>query len=286
METGDDKSRGEPKKILKVLTPILFERLGNLSEDQKSRLLDKLTARFANKDIMVYFRDSTIENYLQILGAAGEVARLPDDFVGGYLAVANANVAGGKSDAFIDQKITLESKVDSTGLVKSHLVVRRSHGGENEKDWWYRSTNHNYLQIFTEPGTKLISMSGDTKKVIKPLVNYNAGNYKPDSDLVAVERKGGLAFGKENFSAWLDVKAGASKDLVVDYAGSQHLKLGNLAYQFIFDKQSGVRGGLEYAIEAPDGYHWKESQSRTFKYANENPPARIVLNLTLEEDPR
>jgi len=286
VETGDDKSRGEPKKILKVLTPILFERLGNLSEDQKSRLLDKLTARFANKDIMVYFRDSTIENYLQTLGAAGEVARLPDDFVGGYLAVANANVAGGKSDAFIDQQITLESKIDSTGLVKNHLVVRRSHGGENEKDWWYRSTNHNYLQIFTEPGTKLISMSGDTKKVIKPLVNYNAGNYEPDSDLVAVERKGGLAFGKENFSAWLDVKAGASKDLVVDYAGSQHLKLGNLAYQFIFDKQSGVRGGLEYAIEAPDGYHWKESQSRTFKYANENPPARIVLNLTLEEDPR
>ena len=286
VETGDDKSRGEPKKILKVLTPILFERLGNLNEDQKSRLLDKLTARFANKDIMVYFRDSTIENYLQTLGAAGEVARLPDDFVGGYLAVANANVAGGKSDAFIDQQITLESKIDSTGLVKNHLVVRRSHGGENEKDWWYRSTNHNYLQIFTEPGTKLISMSGDTKKVIKPLVNYNAGNYEPDSDLVAVERKGGLAFGKENFSAWLDVKAGASKDLVVDYAGSQHLKLGNLAYQFIFDKQSGVRGGLEYAIEAPDGYHWKESQSRTFKYANENPPARIVLNLTLEEDPR
>ncbi len=104
--------------------------------------------------------------------------------------------------------------------------------------------------------------------------------------LVAVERKGGLAFGKENFSAWLDVKAGDSKDLTIDYISLQPLKLGNLAYQFIFDKQSGMRGGMEYNIEAPDGYRWKESQSRVFEYANENPPARIVLNLTLEEDPR
>lgn len=286
VETGADKAQNDPKKILKVMTPIIFDRLSNLNASAKDGLLQKMADRFGKKDMMVYFKETTIERYLKELGVAGEVAVLSPDFDGEYLAVVNANVAGGKSDAFINQKIKLESKIDKMGQIQNHLTVERIHGGQNEKDWWYRSTNRDYLQILVAPGSKLIKISGDTPKVVKALVDYRKQNYITDESLKALEKAGALVFGKTAFAKWLEVPAGKTGKLQVDYSSPNRINLAGGVYQLVFDKQSGVNGELEISIEAPEGYKWKEGDSRIFKYANRDLPARISLNLTLVAIPR
>ena len=269
------------KRILKVLTPKIFEALSKLNDFQKEDLLLRFSKRFANKDAMVYFKDPVIEKYLKDLGAAGEVMELPENFSGDYLAVANANVAGGKSDAFVEQSIRLISKFQPDGRVKNQLTIRREHNGEDEKDWWYRSTNRSYIQVFTPPGSKLIKTTGATAKIIKPLVNYATGNFSVDEDLALLEAAGTEVFGKTMFARWLEVKAGAVKELQMNYF-TPHRFIGEASpYQFIFEKQSGVGGSLEISLEAPAGFKWRESESEIFNYASQDLPARIVLDLNL-----
>lgn len=281
VEDGADKAKGEPKRIIKTLAPLIFGEISKLSEAQKEGLLSKMALRIKSKDLMVYFKDPAIQDYAKQLGVGGEVFTLPNNFVGEYLAVVNANVAGGKSDALIDQKIQFSSVIDKGGAAHNTLTITRKHNGANETDWWYRATNKDYLQAYVTPGSTLQKVSGATARTVNPLVNYAKADYAKDQDLVALES--GDAFGKEVFASWLNVVAGAAGKLVFNYnrAGAVDLqKAGH--YQFIFEKQSGVGGSLEVSLKAPAGYQWKESGSSEFKYSNEELPARIVLDLNLE----
>ncbi|MDP1719234.1 MAG: DUF4012 domain-containing protein [bacterium] len=285
VESGQDKARGEPKRIIKVLAPMIFAELSKLNEDQKSSLLDKLAKRIQNKDMMVYFKDPVIESYAKELGAGGETFVLPQHFVGEYLAVVNANVAGGKSDALIEQQIKLSSTVDGSGSVHNILSITRKHNGANEKDWWYRSTNRDYLQAYVTPGSVLVKTSGGTDYIVKPIISYTKSGFAKDQDLVALES--GSDFGKTVLASWFNVKAGSSGKLSFTYDREKVVDLSKLGpYRVIFEKQSGVGGSLEIDLEAPEGFQWKESGSRDFKYSSADLSGRIVLDLNLEAVPR
>ena len=281
VEEGADKAKNDPKKILKVLTPLIFEKLSALNEEQKSELVLKLTRRFTWKDVMVYFKDSAIEEYLKDLGVAGDVVDLPENFSGEYLAVVNANVAGGKSDALISQTIKFEGKIDKLGNIKNNLMINRIHNGKNEKEWWYRSTNRNYLQVLVTPGSELSKITGGTKKTVKPIVNYKEKNFSVDATLKTLEKAGALAFGKTAFASWFEVPAGESKNLAVSYSNPKRINLAEGKFQFVFERQSGVNTDLEINLEAPEGYRWQDNQSRQFSYKGKDLPARLVINLKL-----
>ena len=271
------------KNVLKTATPIVFEKLGKLEEKEKMALVEIVKDRIEKKDIMIYLDDLIMENFIQNMGVGGEVTRLPEDFFGEYLAVVNANIAGGKSDAFINQKINLESKINEKGEVLNNLTITRSHNGQNEKDSWYRKTNQNYIQILTPLGSKLLSITGDSKKKIRPRVNYKRG-YRTDPDLAAIEN--GEQFGKQVFDTWFNVPAGKTKSLEVRYKNKNRFyieKQKSGLYHFIFDKQSGVNTSLEFSIEAPPGFIWQESGGPYFIYKNERPSAKEIISLQLKK---
>lgn len=281
VEAGKDKARGEPKRIIKVLAPLLFAEIPKLNEDQKASLLGKLSKRIQNKDMMVYFKDPSIESYAKELGAAGETSVLPDNFTGEYLAVVNANVAGGKSDALIEQSIKFSGEIDESGDAHNILTITRKHNGANESDWWYRATNKDYLQAYVTPSSVLKNTSGGTDYSIKPIINYAKSGFAKDQDLVKLES--GSDFGKAVLASWLNVKAGATGKLSFTYDRPAAVDLTKPGpYQIIFDKQSGVGGSLEVSLKAPTGFRWKESGSRDFNYSSADLSGKIVLNLNLE----
>lgn len=285
VEAGKDKEKGEPKKIIKTLAPLIFAEIAKLSEFQKEDLLKKMASRLKNKDLMVYFKDPAIQPYVKELGVGGEIMSLSEGFVGEYLAVVNANVAGGKSDALIEQSIRFSSVIGGDGGAKNNLSITRKHNGANEKDWWYKATNKDYLQAYVTPGSALKKVSGATPRVITPAVDYVKQGYAKDQDLVALES--GDLFGKEVLSSWLNVKAGEAGTLSFDYYRPSAVNLsGPAPYRFIFEKQSGVGGSLNVDLRAPEGFRWRESGARDFQYISEDLPARIVLDLNLEADPR
>lgn len=293
VEAGQDKTKGQPKRILKTLTPIILERLRGLSSESKMKVFERLQERLSKKDIMFYFKDSRLQDFFFDGGFAGDVFKMPENFFGNYLAVINANIAGGKSDAFINQDIELKT-VFSGDKALNRLIVKRIHSGQDQKEWWWRAKNQNFIKILLPLKSSIISASGFSRKIIKPPFDYEEAGYRFDPAIKAVEDtfrySGKLGiyqfkeYEKNGVAGWFNIAAGKTGVLELEYETvlSAELKNGQI-YQFVFDKQSGVKGGIKINISAPSGFKWKESNSEFFDYENNNPEARIILDLTLTE---
>lgn len=296
IEAGRDNRRGEPKRILKIMMPILFTKIAALEEEKKVNLFKSLKNHFDKKDMMVYFKDWEIQNFFRALGLTGDIKELPENYSGDYLAVVSTNIAGGKSDAFVNQKIKLSSKILEDGRIDNFLIIERQHYGENHKDPWYRTPNKSYLKIFTPLGSRLIYMNGHESKIIKPKIDYEATGYLTDQNLAAIESTTKLIpelkaeeleeSKKTVFVSWLTTRAGKTKKLEVEYLNPNKLTLNGepTSYQFIFEKQSGAKTSLDFLIEAPSGYRFKENNEPLFNYVAEDPAGRLVIDLTLIPD--
>ncbi|MBI2506649.1 MAG: DUF4012 domain-containing protein [Candidatus Colwellbacteria bacterium] len=294
VEIGQDKQAGEnPKRVLGALTPILIERLNKLDSSDKNALAFAFLARAANKDIQFYFNDPKVERFVEKVGWAGKIASLPDDWSGDYLAVVNTNVAGGKTDARVEQKVKLKSEIDASGRVNNHLAITRRHFGRESEASWYRAKNQNFMKIFATPGAELVSLTGATPKNVSPQIDYFAQGYSRDPVLESVERtrketkystETYQESGRNVFAAWFSTLPGETKTLEVNYK-SGHLSFReNAKYQFVLDKQSGVESVFEYEVLAPPGYKWAESNGSTFAYKSDTIPARLIIDLTLIRD--
>lgn len=294
VEAGDDKKAGEPKRILKLLTPIVLERLSGLSESQSRILMERTAEHFSKKDIMIYAKDQNISNFITSIGAGGEVYQLPSSFWGSYIAVVNANIAGGKSDVFMEQMIDARIDVDSGGSVFSDVSITRTHTGDKEKDPWWRATNKNFIHLYATPGSTLVSVKGNDVKNLVSRFDYDAEGYEKYPDLEKIEKTkiyqieyqtwAMEAFGKTVFGTWFNVPAGQEKTLSVRYhtpaTNDSNVSKGN-SFTFIFEKQSGVPTGITATISAPLGYIWEESQSPFYVYKEKDAPSRAIVTLTL-----
>ena len=296
IETSRDRGIDYPKRILQVMTPTIMERLENLTENQRRDLTEKIITHFDYKDISVFSEDDRISHFLSNFNLDGAVYSLPSSFWGGYLAVVNANIAGGKSDVFVKQSIDAWLDISSEGGVISDVLVKRVHKGDQEEEFWYRATNKNYIKVFTGPGSELIFVDGnDARKRV--LRDYEfLGDYKNYEDWALIEETEIFfrnynvwkteEFGKNVFGTWFNVEAGEERSLNLRYetpvANSFSLSSGKI-FRFVFDRQSGVDTSLKVTVNAPLGYVWVESGLPAFIYETDNPEKRVVFDLTLEK---
>jgi hypothetical protein len=224
------------------------------------------------------------------------VYQLPQDFWGTYLAVVNANIAGGKSDAFIRQEIKATIDIDVSGNIFTNVVVEKNHTGGKEKDPWWNKTNVNYTQIYTTPNSNLVLASGNTSHEKTMDIDYKNGNYTENETLKKIEDTTTFlpdyniwrmqAFGKYVFATWWEIPAGKTKELNVRYhtpANKYDTIVSGKTYTFVFDKQSGVNTGLTVSVTAPLKYKWKETGNSVFTYTNPSPEKRVMFTLTLEK---
>ena len=283
VEAGDNKAKNQPKKILQDLTPELLARLKDLDDTKKEKLFAALGEHLSQKDIQIYFTESDLRQSMEKYGIGGAVFEIPQSWNGDYLAVVNANVAAGKTDAYITQSIALDSRIDSTGTVTNKVTVERAHAGGRTKYSWYNVTNKNFMRLLTPKDSKLQEIKNETERVVRAPIDYAKSGYAVDSDIKLLESEGRES-GKNVFSAWRYTDPGKTSTITFSYERIAALNPKDGAtYQFVFDKQSGVTGGITYTLHAPPGFRFAESGKSIFEYANENPPARITLDLTLEE---
>lgn len=296
IEAGKDNKAGKPKQILKKLTPIIMERLDAVGKENQSVLAEKFADHVFAKDVMAYAKDTNLESGIEKVGISGSVYGLPQDFWGTYLAVVNANIAGGKSDAFIRQEIKATIDIDVSGNIFSDILIQKTHSGGKEKDPWWNKTNINYTQVYTTPNSNLVLVTGNTDHEKTTKFDYMNDGYVENEILKSIEDTKRFlpdfntwrmqAFGKTVFATWWEVPAGNTKELDVRYhtpASKLNAVVPGKVYTFVFDKQSGVNTGLSVSITAPLKYTWKESGNSVFTYTNPNPEKRIVFTLTLEK---
>ncbi|MDP1706890.1 MAG: DUF4012 domain-containing protein, partial [bacterium] len=295
VESGADKKAGEPKRILKVLTPLLLERLNNLQGQEKESLLKEIADDFQNKNIMVYAKKPALQEFFNTLGIDGAMYVPPHNFWGSYLAVANANLEGGKSDAFIKQDIELEISLDTSGNALNHLRLSRQHNGNQRPELWWRKINQNFVQIFSNSDASLVLSKGVSQPSILRKFNYDNG-FSIDPQVAILEKDrvynkdyqvwSNETLGKTIFGAWFNVAAGQTKTLELRYqtpAVKDFNLTANSVYKIVFDKQSGVETGLKVAVNAPFGYVWSENGRSRYLFESLAAAKRETINLTLRK---
>lgn len=280
------------KEILSILAPLILEKINELGSVEE--FVVALKNSFSCKDIMVWSKDSQIENFSAHNNLDGAVYELPNDFWGSYLAVVNANIGGEKSDAFIEQTVEAKINLDSEGNAFTDLTVRRKHNGNVKKESWWRATNKDFIQIFTAPGSSISAIKGNFIQASTTQVDYQAGGYGVNPDLDAIEKEKVFLTsykiwqmpmaGKRVFGTWFNVAAGKTGVLNLKYEtpkrGAFVLNAGE-TYGFVFENQAGAKNKLEISIGAPLGFIWQESNASFFNYETDDPEGRILLNLTL-----
>jgi len=290
VESGADKKVNQPKRILKVLAPLIIQKLTTLDSDGKKQLAGVLQQHLSRRDIMLYFGDKELEGYVRSQGITGDIMAGNPNAVNEYLAVVNANIAGGKSDAFINQDIDFKTLISADGEMKNTLTITRAHAGKKEKEWWYRATNKNFMQIYVPLGTKVVKASGRSKWPTIPKQSYKG--YSVDEEVSAIEstRKYQSSTGldrqivneKTVFSAWVNTLAGSSSKMILEYSNPRKINPdSSIPYEFVFEKQSGASTTLSISITAPPRYKWKEINNTVIEYKTDDPAGRIRIRQTL-----
>jgi len=294
VEAGRDKKPGQnPKKVLSFLAPVLIDKLKNLDDAGKIKMVNVLKEAADQKDVMAFSKNDSIQKIFFEYNLSGGSFSIPKNWNGDYLAVINTNVAGGKSDAYISQQIQLESQILEDGTISDSLAVTRSHNGQNEKDWWYTATNKNYMKILTANSTELVSIKNNDAspyKYISP-----AKNLIKDPDLENMQNSldyneelkiwQGEDGDKNVLGTWFDTPAGKTKKLEINFKQSEKITIGDgIKFVFVLDKQSGVDGSFEYKITAPPGYTWEESDGPAFSYGTQQISSRETIQLTLRKN--
>jgi hypothetical protein len=217
------KEENKPKQFLADLSPKLIDKILNLEKGKSFDLLILLQGAFQTKDIMLYSTESKIERSILDLGLGGEIK-----FTGAkndYLFVVNANVAGGKTDLNIKQKIKHQSEVLDDGSIIDNLSITRTHEGK-KGDLFTGLRNIDYLRVYVPEGSILLEAKGFEKPASTYFENPDT-DYKNDSDLEKIEGGATLdsgsntiinnEFGKTVFGNWMQLEPGETKTVILRY---------------------------------------------------------------------
>ena len=295
VQQGQATSATYPKAVLSNLSKAIFQDLASSTDAQKQQLFSVALDWVSKKDVMAYFKDPDFENFLASYGATGDVYQLPQGFNGDYLAIVDANIRGDKSDLYVSQKVALDTQINADGTITDNLTINRTHNGNQSSYWWYQTTSQDYLQIFVPDGTSLTNATGGIAKNVPPPINYARSGYSTDPLVVAIELSTQPLFiypavtthkesGKEVFATWSRVAKGQSTALEFDYTHRAFLSPADgTQYQFIFEKQAGTSRSYDFTIDAPLGYVFAENGLASYEYVSNDPPGRLIINLTLQK---
>lgn len=294
VQSGQAKKLPDPKKILQELAPRLIERFREFGLEKRSEVFLLARSWFQEKDVMLFFKNPVFERFFDVYGLTGTLTN-PGEEAGGYLAVVNANIDGGKTDLFVKQSVALKSQIERDGTVKNTLTILREHRGDKSSFWWYKLPNQSYVRVFVPSASQLVSAKGGIEKKVKPKVDYVKLRYAVDPDVQAVEstEKGFLQYpalsvlhesGRRVFATWFTTLSGKKSEVSLEYTHRMGTAPApGLTYRFVFEKQAGVDGEYRFEIAAPVGFRFRENGLPVYEYTTNDPPGRLLIDLTFEQ---
>lgn len=293
VQAGQAEGSAGPKQILGDIVQAVQSKLTSLSAADAGKLADLAGRWISGKDMMVYFGDDRISGFLRDWNADGSLYPLSRTFMGDYLAPVHANVGGGKSDLVMTEKIIFESQLEEAGNALDHLEVQRTDQANEGSEWWYQLANQDYLQVFTPLNVKVNDFSGGYARTIVPRADYRS--FAKDPDVARLESTAAPSdlfpalssfeeSGRNVLAAWVKTAMGETSRVKLDYSRRlpEALRDGT-AYTLVFERQAGTSPALSLSVTAPPGYVWRENDLPVYEYKNDDPPGRIVLDLTLRK---
>lgn len=202
----------EPKEILNDLYPILMARIKE--KQYRLEVLKLILKEFSQRQIQFYSSNHLIENAFKWFDIAGEVKKVNNL---DYLYINNADLAGNKSSFNVEQKVVLNTFIDTNGVVTDSLNITRTHHGTGE---WPDGDNFNYQRIIVPKDSILIKADYDGKDISGQI------DITQEND-------------KTVFGYWFNTLIGETKVANISYQLAQKLpKVED--YSLYWQKQSGV----------------------------------------------
>lgn len=192
-------------------------RVLTLEQDRWPELLEVLLRAVVRKDMQLHLQSTEGQQFVNALGASGALPPIGTD----GLALAYANIGGGKTDNFVSEERSLKVTVGPDS-VRHELTVKRT---DTRTDEYKERHNRQYVRLYVPVGSQLISAEGFDAD-IKELVSYGcedctpdpllepsaAGRWEADSN-TRIYEEGGRAV----FANWLTLEAGDERTFTVVY---------------------------------------------------------------------
>ena len=235
-----DKENNTPKKFIADLAPRVIKQV---FEFDKSKILDLaglFNSSLEKKNILIYLNNPDLQKTIDKFQWSGKTK----DSIGDYLAVVNTNIAGGKTDQRMDQKIEHQAEILEDGSVINTVKVTRTHTGI-EGDPFSGVQNVDFMRFYVPEGSKILSASGfnpPPENYFKEPEDY----YKTDEYLEKVEGEmkldsnSGIYVFKENnktvFGNWVLTPVGNTTEVVIKYELPFKVKAERKNYLSLLDK--------------------------------------------------
>lgn len=208
VEVDYNKEENKPKEIIADLAGSLLARANELNIASAVKILTELQESFNQKEIQVYFKDSTAQERFQEFGWTGELVETGSNQ--DYLMVVNANLGGNKSDARIEEIIDHQAVVQTDGSVIDTVMIKRNNLGRAE-EMFYGGNNVDYVRVYVPAGAELLEAGGFNYPP-EEVFNVPEEWYKTDADLLKNEKEVAIhaqtgtritnEFGKTVFGNW------------------------------------------------------------------------------------
>lgn len=157
-------SRGDEdrKAILgNLMQQIMAKSLGS-SPEKFPDLINTGINLASQKHILFFMHDADVQKGLSNLGWTGEIKNGPGD----YLLINDSNFAGGKSNLYVDEVVTLDINT-SGNIIKHKLNIDY----KNPKPFnaWLNGILRDYLRIYLPKQAKLINSKGSEEVSISQI---------------------------------------------------------------------------------------------------------------------
>lgn len=261
-----DKVENKPKQFIADLAPILINKLLSSDASQYQKILEALNNSFQEKQILLYFLDTNLQNIVNKYNLSGQLYEAPKD----YLSIVHSNIGGYKTDGVMQENLNISTKIQDNGKVNNKVIVTREHKGGNTEFEWWNQDNINYMRTYIPKGSRILNISGYADKQEK-LDTQGIAGYNQDPDLKAIkdslihnedwdidifEESGKLVIG-----GWVITKPGDTSQIVIEYELPFELNSYDI-YSLILQKQSGTLGiKYQYNLELPKNKKsiWQQS---------------------------
>ncbi|MBI4040028.1 DUF4012 domain-containing protein [Candidatus Daviesbacteria bacterium] len=203
------KGQADRKAVIGALMQQILGRALGSSTQELPDLINTGVRLAGEKHLMFYMHDDKTQTALSKLGWTGDVKQTAGD----YLMVIDSNFAGGKSNLYVEEKVTYE--VDAKAL-KAKVTIE--YKNPQPFNTWLNGIYRDYVRIYVPSGSRLILAKGSDVEVTTI-----------SSDL-----------GKTAFEAFVTVRPQNSRVLSFEYSLPQNYVAGN-NYPLLIQKQPGAR---------------------------------------------
>lgn len=119
-----------------------------------------VTSKLADhKHIMFYMHDPKLQESLSKLNWTGEI-KAP---AGDYIHINDANFAGGKSNLYVEEKVTVDININNDGVAKHKVTIE--YKNPQPFNIWLNGILRDYVRLFVPKGSTLTSSKGSQDQV-------------------------------------------------------------------------------------------------------------------------